>query len=59
MVGPEAIVQQVWQQVVPTDWKIIRAALSVLYWCARRRVDLRRAHLAHAGNGGAARHAGG
>ncbi len=24
MVGPEAIVQQVWQQVVPTDWKIIR-----------------------------------
>src|SRR6185437_10731252 len=24
MVGPEAVVQQVWQQVVPTDWKIIR-----------------------------------
>ncbi|HLV97798.1 MAG TPA: hypothetical protein VKT82_03885 [Ktedonobacterales bacterium] len=24
MVGPEAIVQQVWQQVVPTDWKILR-----------------------------------
>jgi hypothetical protein len=24
MVGPEAIVQQVWQRVVPTDWKILR-----------------------------------
>ena len=24
MGGPEAIVQQVWQRVVPTDWKIIR-----------------------------------
>ncbi|HEY7356430.1 MAG TPA: hypothetical protein VH590_08180 [Ktedonobacterales bacterium] len=24
MAGPEAIIQQVWQQIVPTDWKIIR-----------------------------------
>ncbi|HEU5369451.1 MAG TPA: hypothetical protein VFU69_13340 [Ktedonobacterales bacterium] len=24
MAGPEAIIQQVWQKIVPTDWKIIR-----------------------------------